>query len=145
MLTSCMACRSVTRWSLAIAVGLFFGCTAQAAAAKPSAAKKPSPPKTEKSKPGAGEAEKAVKPTSEGKAEKAGGEKAPKAEETVVGKGDEKMKVYKFEAVDVEGRMKAPQVIYFLRRVRKEFRAGRLGHRSFMLELSDTRRHSSLR
>jgi hypothetical protein len=54
-------------------------------------------------------------------------------------------KTYQFGEVEVEGRLKAPQILYFLRRVRAEFRAGLLGHRSFMPELSDTRRSSALR
>lgn len=48
-------------------------------------------------------------------------------------------KVYRFGEVEIEGRLKSPQIVYFLRRVRAEFAAGDLGHRSFMKELSDTR------
>ena len=55
------------------------------------------------------------------------------------------MKTYKFGTIEVEGRLKSPQIIYFLRRVRAEFDAGLLGHRSFMRELSDTRNNPSLR
>jgi hypothetical protein len=55
------------------------------------------------------------------------------------------VKTYKFGTVEVEGRLKSPQIIYFLRRVRAEFDAGALGHRSFMRELSDTRNNSSFR
>jgi hypothetical protein len=58
---------------------------------------------------------------------------------------DKGVKTYKFSAVEVEGRLKSPQIVYFLRRVRAEFEAGDLGHRSFMPELSDTRRSASLR
>ena len=50
-------------------------------------------------------------------------------------------KVYTFGAQEVEGRLKSPQILYFLRRVRAEFDPAPLGHRSFLLELSDTRRH----
>jgi flagellar hook-length control protein FliK len=57
----------------------------------------------------------------------------------------EGVKTYKFETVEVEGRLKSPQVIYFLRRVRAEFDAGALGHRSFLGELSDSRRSSAFR
>jgi len=55
------------------------------------------------------------------------------------------VKPYKFGTIEVEGRLKSPQLIYFLRRVRAEFDAGLLGHRSFMRELSDTRNNPSLR
>ncbi|CAN5272296.1 hypothetical protein BH09MYX1_BH09MYX1_19130 [soil metagenome] len=49
-------------------------------------------------------------------------------------------RVFKFGEVEIEGRLRSPQIVYFLRRVRAEFAAGDLGHRSFMGELSDTRR-----
>jgi hypothetical protein len=54
------------------------------------------------------------------------------------------VKTYTFGAEEVEGRLKSPQILYFLRRVRAEFDAEPLGHRSFLLELSDTRRHPAL-
>jgi hypothetical protein len=47
--------------------------------------------------------------------------------------------IFKFKELDIEGRLKSPQLVYFLRRVRAEFAAGDLGHRTFMRELSDTR------
>jgi hypothetical protein len=71
---------------------------------------------------------------------------APGAAAPVVVKEDKAgVKTYKFGTVEVEGRMKSPQIIYFLRRVRAEFDAGLLGHRSFMRELSDTRNNPSFR
>lgn len=48
--------------------------------------------------------------------------------------------VFKFSELDIEGRLKSPQLVYFLRRVRAEFAAGDLGHRSFMREMSETRK-----
>jgi hypothetical protein len=54
------------------------------------------------------------------------------------------VKTYTFGAEEVEGRLKSPQILYFLRRVRAEFDAEPLGHRSFLLELSDTRRNPAL-
>lgn len=48
-------------------------------------------------------------------------------------------RVFRFGEVEVEGRLKSPQIVYFLRRVRAEFAAGDLGHRSFYRELSETR------
>jgi hypothetical protein len=59
--------------------------------------------------------------------------------------GDAGIKTYKFGPVEVEGRLKSPQIVYFLRRVRAEFASGALGHRSFMGELSDTRRSPALK
>lgn len=48
--------------------------------------------------------------------------------------------VFKFSELDIEGRLKSPQLVYFLRRVRAEFAAGELGHRTFMREMSETRK-----
>ncbi|MDP9148541.1 MAG: hypothetical protein M3O36_01160 [Myxococcota bacterium] len=50
---------------------------------------------------------------------------------------------FKFSELDIEGRLKSPQLVYFLRRVRAEFAAEDLGHRSFLREMSETRRESS--
>jgi hypothetical protein len=65
----------------------------------------------------------------------------------VVGTEENKegVKTYKFGATEVEGRLRSPQLTYFLRRVRAEFSAGDLGHRSFMRELGETTRHPSFR
>ena len=52
-------------------------------------------------------------------------------------------KSFRFEALEVEGRLKSPQIVYFLRRVRAEFAAGDLGHRSFSHEMSETRNEPS--
>jgi hypothetical protein len=52
-------------------------------------------------------------------------------------------KVFKFSELDIEGRLKSPQLVYFLRRVRAEFSAGDLGHRTFMREMSETRKEPS--
>jgi hypothetical protein len=49
----------------------------------------------------------------------------------------------RFGELEIEGRLKSPQLIYFLRRVRAEFAAGDLGHRTFMGELSETRKDPS--
>jgi hypothetical protein len=48
-------------------------------------------------------------------------------------------KIYRFGELEIETRLKSPQLVYFLRRVRAEFAAGDLGHRSFQGELSETR------
>jgi hypothetical protein len=58
---------------------------------------------------------------------------------------DAGVKTYTFGAQEVEGRLRSPQILYFLRRVRAEFDPAPLGHRSFLLELSDTRRHPALK
>lgn len=48
-------------------------------------------------------------------------------------------RVFRFGEVEVEGRLKSPQIVYFLRRVRAEFAAADLGHRSFIRELDETK------
>jgi hypothetical protein len=48
-------------------------------------------------------------------------------------------KVFRFGELEIEGRLKNPQLVFFLRRVRAEFAAGDLGHRSFMRELDETK------
>jgi hypothetical protein len=81
--------------------------------------------------------------TKETKPEKTGDQaRVTDVEESQKDKG---VKTYKFSAVEVEGRLKSPQIVYFLRRVRAEFEAGALGHRSFMPELSDSRRSPALK
>jgi hypothetical protein len=62
-----------------------------------------------------------------------------KAENVEVRTVDGGAKVMKFGELEIETRLKSPQLVYFLRRVRAEFAAGDLGHRTFMKELSDTR------
>lgn len=41
----------------------------------------------------------------------------------------------RFSGLDVEGRLKSPQLLYFVNRVRAEFERPKLPHRSFMPEL----------
>ena len=48
--------------------------------------------------------------------------------------GGEKVKVLEFTGLDVSGRLKSPQLLYFLNRVRAEFDRPRLPHRSFIDE-----------
>ena len=52
-------------------------------------------------------------------------------------------RAFKFSELDIEGRLKNPQLVYFLRRVRAEFAAGDLGHRPFLGEMSESRKESS--
>jgi hypothetical protein len=71
---------------------------------------------------------------------------APSAQAVVsTQENDSGVKTFTFGAQEIEGRLKSPQILYFLRRVRAEFDAKPLGHRSFLLELSDTRRNPALR
>jgi hypothetical protein len=91
----------------------------------------------------------AAPPPRDAQVKAAGTKEAKEARSKVVSveesQKDKGVKTYNFSAVEVEGRLKSPQIVYFLRRVRAEFEAGDLGHRSFMPELSDTRRSAALR
>ena len=57
--------------------------------------------------------------------------------------GDEEVKVYEFSGLDIEGRLKTPQMLYFLKRLRAEFGRPRLPHRSFMPELQRSTKDSA--
>jgi len=73
---------------------------------------------------------------------------APSSDAAAVVKTQESkegIKTYQFGAVEVEGRLRTPQLIYFLRRVRAEFAATDLGHRSFLRELAETQRSPAFR
>jgi hypothetical protein len=165
----------VGRWIVSLSVAaLLVGVSPAHAApkvkAKPAAAKpaaKPAPAKPKKGKEADKEKEQErdqekekdkpdeqataaedAKAASKEEAVKAAGTTAPKSQSAAdvkVKEDKEGVKTYKFETVEVEGRLKSPQVIYFLRRVRAEFEAGALGHRSFLGELSDSRRSAALR
>ncbi len=49
--------------------------------------------------------------------------------------GGQKVKVFRFSGLDLAGRLKSPQLLYFLNRMRAEFDRPRLPHRSFIPEL----------
>lgn len=49
-----------------------------------------------------------------------------------------KTKVYTFGAMDVEGKLKTPQLLYFLNRIKLELEMSAPDHRSFMKELEKT-------
>lgn len=53
----------------------------------------------------------------------------------IVKDGDTRVKVMKFSGLGIEGRLKSPQLLYFVQRVRAEFERPQLPHRSFMPEL----------
>lgn len=49
-----------------------------------------------------------------------------------------KTKVYTFGALDVEGKLKTPQLLYFLNRIKQELDTSTPDKRSFMKELERT-------
>jgi hypothetical protein len=141
--------------SLVLMMGVALGAPAllaQSKARAPSAAKgKPAasdaekaPAKADEATPAAADSDVKAAGTA-ASAKEAKADKAVKANVVEESADKEGVKTYKFKAVEVEGRLKSPQIIYFLRRVRAEFDAGLLGHRSFMPELSDSRRNPALK
>jgi hypothetical protein len=89
-------------------------------------------------------AESAAEGTVQAAGTKASAQKQPKGA-VKTQEGPEGVKTYEFSAIEVEGRLTSPQILYFLRRVRAEFDAGGLGHRSFLGELRDTRNQAAFR
>jgi hypothetical protein len=80
---------------------------------------------------------------------------APKRAETTAAEPEEaaaaapgaktaKTKVYTFGAMDVEGKLKTPQLLYFLNRIKLELEMSAPDHRSFMKELERTADDPSL-
>ncbi|MGF1464516.1 MAG: hypothetical protein ACFCGT_00150 [Sandaracinaceae bacterium] len=59
----------------------------------------------------------------------------PDVDTDVRTEGGEKVKVFRFSGLDVTGRLKSPQLLYILNRLRAEFGRPRLPHRSFLPEL----------
>jgi hypothetical protein len=66
------------------------------------------------------------------------------AESQVVERGGEKVKAIRFTGLDVSGRLKSPQLLYFLNRMRAEFDRPRLPHRSFLPEMERSSHGKSL-
>jgi len=137
------------RVALIVVAGLLAAATvsAQAGKGKGKGPAKPAPAKEQPAAPArtdpdtASSAAAAPVMTGRGEAKTAPAPKiAGDAGVTVTSKGDGGVKQFRFTETDVEGRLKAPQLVYFLRRARAEFAAGDLGHRSFMRELSETQR-----
>ncbi|HEY8924169.1 MAG TPA: hypothetical protein VIU64_07290 [Polyangia bacterium] len=69
---------------------------------------------------------------------------ASDAAPTAAGGKTAKTKVYTFGAMDVEGKLKTPQLLYFLNRVKLELEMSAPDHRSFMKELERTADDPSL-
>lgn len=72
-----------------------------------------------------------------------GGDAGPSTANVKESKQTDAGSSYKFGELEIEGRLKTPQIVYFLRRVRAEFAAQDLGHRSFTGELKETRKEPS--
>jgi hypothetical protein len=124
---------------------LFAGASAEAKPAKrhaPAAAHKPAPSHTQErtvtpAPPAAAEG------SSEGDGAGAGDEAKPAGESKPSGK-TMKTKTYTFGAMDVEGKLKTPQLLYFLNRVKLELDMSAPDKRSFMKELNQSADDKSL-
>jgi hypothetical protein len=81
-------------------------------------------------------------PTGESAAESAADAVDARADERV--EGGEKVKVFRFSGFDISGRLKSPQLLYFLSRVRAEFDRPRLPHRSFVPEIERSTKSKAL-
>lgn len=138
--------------SIARALGLaLFGLvvlgSVPARAEKPkaaSAAQKKAPAKQAEPKSDPADEAKEAETSTPDEAKVKGADKAGQAK-AVTTEDEKGVKTYEFGAIEVEGRLKSPQILYFLRRMRAEFEAGALGHRSFLRELADTRRDPAFR
>ena len=82
-------------------------------------------------------------PVSEGESETSGAE-GTAAESREVTEDGGKVKVFRFSGLDISGRLKTPQLLYFLNRLRTEFDRPRLPHRSFVPELVRSAKDESL-
>lgn len=80
---------------------------------------------------------------SEGSGETAADDAKPAAETKAGGK-TLKTKTYTFGAMDVEGKLKTPQLLYFLNRVKLELDMSAPDKRSFMKELAQSADDKSL-
>ena len=88
------------------------------------------PPATEH-----GEKGPAEKPTARDAAQAAAREAAQGVDAAIVKEGDTSVKVMQFTGLDIEGRLKSPQLLYFVNRVRAVFDRPRLPHGTFMPEV----------
>lgn len=86
-----------------------------------------------------------------GRAEAGRAEAEPDAPETtqtnadseIVERDGQKVKVMRFSGLGVDGRLKSPQLLHFVNRVRAEFDRPSLPHRSFRPELERSTREGS--
>jgi hypothetical protein len=78
-------------------------------------------------------------------AQKLARDAAQGANAQIVKEGDTSVKVMQFTGLDIEGRLKSPQLLYFVSRVHAEFDRPKLPHRSFMPELDRSTREEPVR
>jgi hypothetical protein len=84
-------------------------------------------------------------PAAPNAAQKAAQDAAAGANAQIVKEGDTSVKMMSFSGLDIEGRLKSPQLLYFVSRVHAEFDRPKLPHRSFMPELKRSGEQEPLR
>ena len=133
------------RAGLVVAVMLALGAPAQAKPAKrhAPAAHKPAPAHTQERTVAPAPPPADSEASSEGGGDSGGDEAKPAAEAKAGGK-TLKTKTYTFGAMDVEGKLKTPQLLYFLNRVKLELDMSAPDKRSFMKELNQSADDKSL-
>ena len=143
---SCRGCVTIAIVAL-LAVAPHVALAKQAKRAAHPAAKKasPAPPAAKERAPSGGGGSSASSETSrassasEGDSDSSqGGGDSAATTTTAPGAGKVKSKTYTFGAMDVEGKLKTPQLLYFLNRVRLELDMSAPDKRSFMKELQQS-------
>jgi hypothetical protein len=112
-------------------------------AAKPRSDKARAKPRSDKARKPAANARPRAPQRS--KAAQAAAQAAQQAEGEVIREGDTSVKVMTFSGLDIEGRLKSPQLLYFVNRVHTEFARPRLPHRSFLPEIARSTQQSPVR
>lgn len=102
-------------------------------AARAEHGKEPAQPKPEAPNAGLSAAQKAAQDAAQG------------VNAQIVKEGDTSVKMMTFTGLDIEGRLKSPQLLYFVNRVHAEFDRPKLPHRSFMPELRRSSEREPLR
>jgi hypothetical protein len=115
---------------------------ASAAPAEAEAAPKPEPKAADKGTSGKGAP---AATTARDQARQAAQDAAQGVNTEIVKEGDSSVKMMQFSGLDIEGRLKSPQLLYFVNRVRAEFDRPRLPHRSFMPEVERSTHQEPLR
>lgn len=142
--------RRRSRRALMAAAACLFLALAGTASAKP-ARHKPAAPR--RASPGAPKRAPAPSPATPSDASSSsetataadsGGDTAPTPVSGVPPGTKVKTKTYTFGAMDVEGKLKTPQLLYFLNRVKLELDMSAPDHRSFMKELAQSADDKSL-
>ena len=123
---------------------LALGATAQAKPAKRRAPAAPKPAPSHAQERTVAPAPPPADSEASGEGGEAGGDEAKPPAEAKAGGKTMKTKTYTFGAMDVEGKLNTPQLLYFLNRVKLELDMSAPDKRSFMKELNQSADDKSL-